>query len=97
MNVSSLTSSVGIRITWDEVRPEARHGIIRGYNVSYEDSNGVRKWINVEGDGNRELVITGLQFLHQYKVKVSAYTSVGDGPKSSEINVTTEESSKGLS
>ena len=57
----------------------------------------MRKWITVEGDGNRELVITGLQFLHQYKVKVSAYTSVGDGPKSSEINVTTEESSKGLS
>ena len=78
------------------MRPEARHGIIRGYKVSYEDSDGVIKWINVDGEDNRDVVITGLQFLNEYKVKVLAYTSVGDGPESSEILVTTEESSKVL-
>ena len=92
-----MKSAVGIRVTWDEVRAEARHGIIRGYNVSYDDSNGVLKWINVDGADNREVMITGLTFLHEYKVKLLAYTSVGDGPESSEILVTTEESSKNLS
>ena len=92
-----MTSAVGIGVTWDEVRAEARHGIIRGYKVSYEDSNGVIKWINVDGADNREVRITGLKFLHDYKVKVLAYTSVGDGPESSEILVRTEESSKNFS
>jgi hypothetical protein len=92
-----MTSSVGILVTWDEVRPEARHGVIRGYKVSYEKAGGVVKWKNVDGGDSREVNITGLQFLTEYKVNVLAYTSVGDGPESAEISVTTDESSKSFS
>ena len=94
VNATSLTSTVGIRVTWDEVRPEARNGIIRGYNVSYMDTHGVVKWISVSDSDTREVTITGLRFLSEYKVKVLAYTSVGNGPESAEIAIMTEESSK---
>ena len=74
--------------------PEARHGIIRGYKVSYEGTDGVIKQINVDGGDSREVKITGLKFLTNYTIKVLAYTSVGDGPESSEIYIRTDESSK---
>ena len=96
MNAISLTSTVGIRVTWDEVRPEAKNGIIRGYNVSYTSTDGVVKWVHVNDSDSRDVVITGLRFLTEYKVTVLAYTSVGNGPVSAEISVTTEESSKTL-
>ena len=83
-------------MTWDEVELQARHGIIRGYKAFCEDPNGVVTTTNVEGGDSREVMITGLQFLTEYKVSVLAYTSVGDGPQSTQIAVTTDESSKNL-
>ena len=89
-----MTSTVGLLVTWDEVRPDARHGIIKGYKVSYGTSGEPVKWINVEGGDSRKVNITGLKFLTQYQVKVLAYTSVGNGPECPAISITTEESSE---
>ncbi|XP_028403037.1 uncharacterized protein LOC114525804 isoform X2 [Dendronephthya gigantea] len=92
VNATAMTSTVGVLLTWDEVRPDARHGIIKGYKVSYGIAGEAVKWINLEDAGSRKVNITGLKFLTEYQVKVLAYTSVGDGPECTAISITTEES-----
>ncbi|XP_028417432.1 uncharacterized protein LOC114541817 [Dendronephthya gigantea] len=92
VNASAMTSTVGVLLTWDEVRPDARHGIIKGYKVSYGIAGEAVKWINVEDADSRKVNITGLKFLTEYQVKVLAYTSVGNGPECTAISITTEES-----
>ncbi|XP_028403035.1 uncharacterized protein LOC114525803 isoform X3 [Dendronephthya gigantea] len=92
VNATAMTSTVGVLVTWDEVRPDARRGIIKGYKVSYGIAGEVVKWINVDGADSRKVNITGLKFLTEYQVKVLAYTSVGDGPECTAISITTEES-----
>ncbi len=90
---STGTESVGILVKWDDVRPEERNGIILGYKVTYW-KDIFRRTVRVRDSNAREVEIIRLEYRTEYKVEVSAYTSVGDGPESSVVNVTTDETSK---
>jgi hypothetical protein len=90
---STGTESVGILVKWDNVIAEERNGIILGYTVTYW-KDLIKRTVRVNDSDAREVEIIRLQYLTNYKVEVSAYTSVGDGPKSLVVNVTTDETSK---
>lgn len=94
--VSTGTKFVGVLVTWDKVRSDERNGIILGYKVIYWTGSEDKNTVNVSDSSAREIEISGLWFLTEYKVEVLAYTKVGDGPRSAVVTVTTDESSKNL-
>ena len=80
-------------VEWSEVPEEQRNGEIQGYRVLYNDSNGPEQEKTVNAP-NRQTSLTDLKKSAVYTIKVLAFTSVGDGPASPEISVTTDEDSK---
>ena len=86
-------SSTSIVVQWNEVPQEHRNGEIQGYRVLYSDADGREKKKTVDAP-TRETSLIGLNKSTTYTIKVSAFTSVGDGPASSGTSVTTAEDSK---
>ena len=85
----SLTSIV---VQWNEVPQEHRNGEIQGYRVLYSDTDGLETKKTVDA-ATRETSLIGLNKSTTSTIKVLAFTSVGDGPASPEISVTTAEDS----
>ena len=88
MNVrSQVLSSTSINVTWEEISPIRRNGIITVYEVLYvplETFGGAIGSENVNATGLfYELV--GLEEYVNYNISVRAYTRVGFGPYSDEI------------
>ena len=78
------------------MRSDERNGIILGYKVIYWTGSEDENTVNVPDNHAREIEISGLWFLTEYKVEVLAYTKVGDGPESAVVTVITDESSRNL-
>ena len=85
--------SASIVVQWNEVPQEHRNGEIQGYRVLYSDADGLETKKTVDAP-TRETLLIGLKKSTTYTIKVLAFTSVGDGPASSGISVTTAEDSK---
>ena len=88
------SSSTSILVTWNEVLPDDRNGIITSYNITYksqtENDNG-----NVQVNGSvRETELTNLKEYVNYNITVLASTVKGDGPASDVIVVRTDQDSK---
>ena len=89
MAASNFTS---VLASWQLPPEESRHGIIRGYKLFYRDINGgVDSTVEVliHDAAIRSKSVTGLQSHTDYEFQVLAFTSVGDGPKSSVKGVET--------
>eukprot|EP00794_Sanderia_malayensis_P019880 gene19880-21821_t len=84
----TLTSATSrsLSIQWQDVVAEHRNGIITKYKLYYKQSYGSSSWttviINAPG---KSYTITGLNLWTYYDIKVSAFTSVGEGVKSTYI------------
>ena len=76
------------------MRPEERNGIILGYKVNYWTGMEQKETVNVPDSSAREIELSRLKFLTDYKMEVIAYTGAGDGPASAVVTATTDESSK---
>ncbi|PFX14396.1 Receptor-type tyrosine-protein phosphatase delta [Stylophora pistillata] len=86
---SNFTS---VLASWQLPPKESRHGIIRGYKLFYRDTNGgVDSTVEllIQDAAIRSTSVTGLQSHTDYEFQVLAFTSVGDGPKSSVKGVET--------
>ena len=93
-------SSTSIYVTWDVVPPIDQNGIITMYEVVYqplETFNGIisTQTMNVSGT-EMSVILIELQEFVNYTISVRAYTSVGAGPYSNEVTVTTLEDCKWL-
>ncbi|XP_013386811.1 protein sidekick-2 isoform X2 [Lingula anatina] len=90
-------NSTSIRAQWDPVGSQFMNGISLGFKLIYRKVNDVREQItNVPIDptnyyGTQTGYIVNLEKFTEYKVSVLCYTSKGDGPRSSTLNVTTAE------
>ncbi|XP_062240124.1 receptor-type tyrosine-protein phosphatase delta-like isoform X9 [Platichthys flesus] len=80
----STTTAV---IHWDE--PEEANGQIMGYRVYYtmDPSQHVNLWEKQIVRGSNFVTIQGLIPNKTYNIKVLAYTSVGDGPLSTDLQI----------
>ena len=88
LHVTSL-SARSIQISWSPLPPNERNGLITGYVVTITnvDTNEVS---TVEITGRTSTSIATLPYT-SYMVSVAARTSVGVGPRSTEIIILTPE------
>lgn len=83
-HMMSTTTAV---IHWDE--PEEANGQIMGYRVYYtsDSTQHVNMWEKQIVRGSNFVTIQGLIPNKTYYIKVLAYTSVGDGPLSADLQI----------
>ena len=84
---SQVLSSTSINVTWGEIPPIRRNGIITAYEVLYEPLETFGGLIGSESVNttNMYFVLFGLQEYVDYNISVRAYTEVGPGPYSQGI------------
>lgn len=88
-----VNNSTTVTASW-RLPPEiARNGIIRGFRLLYKkkDSGGLPAILNIRNGTIHSQVVTGLDKYSEYEFQVVAFTSVGDGPKSSVVVKRTKE------
>uniref|UniRef100_A0A8V0YDU0 Receptor-type tyrosine-protein phosphatase S n=1 Tax=Gallus gallus TaxID=9031 RepID=A0A8V0YDU0_CHICK len=85
-----MLSSTTILVQWEE--PEEPNGQIQGYRVYYtmDPTQHVNSWLKHNVADSHITTIGNLVPQKTYSVKVLAFTSVGDGPLSSDIQVITQ-------
>ena len=90
---SSYTS---ITASWQLPPENARHGNITGFKLFYRKKGSMGPLLNltIHGREKRSKDVTGLARDTEYEFQVLAFTSVGDGPRSSVKYETTMEDGK---
>ncbi|XP_075683347.1 receptor-type tyrosine-protein phosphatase delta isoform X44 [Rhinoderma darwinii] len=85
-----MLSSTTILVQWEE--PEEPNGQIQGYRVYYtmDPTQHINSWTKYNVADSQITTIGNLVPQRTYLVKVLAFTSVGDGPLSNEIQVITQ-------
>ena len=93
----TASSSTSITVSWQLPPADFRHGIIIGFKLFYKISGFVRSptTLTIRNETTRTEDIIGLDKYTEYEFQVLAFTSVGDGPKSSvEVERTMEDGKK---
>ncbi|XP_031751435.1 receptor-type tyrosine-protein phosphatase delta isoform X41 [Xenopus tropicalis] len=85
-----MLSSTTILVQWEE--PEEPNGQIQGYRVYYtmDPTQHINSWTKHNVADSQITTIGNLEPQKTYSVKVLAFTSVGDGPLSNDIQVITQ-------
>ena len=81
----TVISSTSIRASWQLPPADSQNGIITGFKLFYKenDSAGSATMVPINSGGTLTKDVTGLNKYTEYEFQVLAFTSVGDGPKSS--------------
>ena len=92
------TSASTIRVSWTALTPQDQNGIIINYIIRYKAqtgsfSDGDEKTLQIS-DSATQANLTGLEAFVGYNISVTAATSVGEGPSSILLVVTTAEAGK---
>lgn len=77
-------------VTWDPVPREYINGRLLGYKVLYKRTSNYY-WERIVDTGNPDItrvVLPNMQTGERYQMSVTAYTSRGQGPRSSYIYIT---------
>ena len=77
LNVTSITTSTSVMVTWDTIECIERNGIIIGYVVEFQEQGGDR--IPAEAVG-QNFTASGLNPATQYTFQVAGINSNGTGP-----------------
>ena len=78
-----------ITVQWGEVPCTHQNGEITGYIVEARISGALIRTVNVNDGSAREATVSGLNPTTAYTVTVAAVNSVGSGPFSDGISITT--------
>ena len=94
-----VKSSTEIAVTWKNVAGPDRNGIVMGFRVYYkavwELAVDKTEKVQVLNDGNAVAQVLGnLEKDMLYNIRVAAFTSKGDGPKSDIVAVQTDQKGK---
>ncbi|XP_022810047.1 MAM and fibronectin type III domain-containing protein 1-like [Stylophora pistillata] len=87
----TVNSSTSITASWHLPPEDFRHGIIRGYKLFYKKKGSALATSLTTDSGNTSKRVTNLDKYTEYEFQVLAFTSAGDGPKSSAVFTTTME------
>ena len=89
-------TSTSIEASWQLPPAEDRNGIITGFKLFYKKkgSSGSSTQTTISSGSTLRKVVTGLDKYTEYEFEVLAFTSVGDGPKSSVESQRTMEDGK---
>ena len=90
-------SSTAIRVSWDPAPPIDQNGVIAQYEVEYNQTTFSEVSLyngTIVSSTTLMVDLTGLDEDVEYTIRVRAYTSVGAGPYSVLVTVTTNEDCK---
>ena len=94
----TASSSTSVTASWQLPPKNSRNGIIRGFKLFINRKGSGDKpdvqFIDVSNASLYTKTVTGLQGSTEYELQVLAYTSAGDGPRSSVQVVKTKRSGK---
>ena len=85
-----------ILVLWDAVKPQYTNGQIQGYTVHYRNYDYYyyyyyygdhAKNVTINDPNVFQMVLHGLNGGSKYQIAVSAFTSVGEGPRSPWISL----------
>ena len=95
MSLTAKTST-SIEASWQLPPAEDRNGIITGFKLFHKKkvSSESLTQITINSGSTLTKAVTGLDKYTEYECRVLAFTSVGDGPKSSVTSVRTKEDGK---
>ena len=83
-------NSTSIEVLWELPPYNSRGGIIRGYKLFVTPANGgSEQMINIEDNYTDVYAVSGLRVATTYRFSILAYTSVGDGPRSIGLTIST--------
>ena len=85
----AASSSTSILASWLLPPEKFRNGIITGFKLFYKEKGKMGATETINGGASRIRNVTGLKKSKEYEFQVLAFTSVGDGPKSSVKTVRT--------
>ena len=87
------SSSTSVTASWQLPSVESRHGVLIGFKLSYKEkvSPATQVILNITNGTVETKEISGLKKYTEYEFQVLAFTSAGDGPKSSVVVVRTNE------
>ena len=94
----TANNSTSIKASWQLPPADSRHGIIRGFQLSYKKkgSAGLPTALTINNGTILNKDVTELDEYTEYEFQVLAFTPVGDGPKSSVELARTMEDGKHL-
>ena len=89
----TASSSTSVRASWQLPPADSRNGIIAGFKLFYKKKGiaATRDSLNITNGTVETKEITGLDKYTEYEFRVLAFTSAGDGPKSSVVVKRTKE------
>ena len=91
----AASTSTSITVSWQLPPEYARHGNITGFKLFYKEKDSVES-LNMFTNNVTSLskVVSGLDKYTEYEFQVLAFSSQGDGPKSSVVIERTKEDGK---
>ena len=89
-------SSTSIQVNWKAIRKSYIHGVLRGYVVLYRRANETNRTTEAVhvGPDTTSLLLRDLWIYTKYAISIYGFTNAGDGRKSKQIVVSTDESGK---
>ena len=88
------TSSTSIEVTWGEVPADKQHGTILRYTIIYKETEGAADTEKRVNSTARRIELQELMKYTAYSIQVLAATLKGDGPRSKNITVWTDQDGK---
>ncbi|XP_022806637.1 uncharacterized protein LOC111343720 [Stylophora pistillata] len=89
----TATTSTSITASWQLPPEDSRNGIIRGFKLFYKEkgSSGPQRMQRIDNEATRTKEVIGLEKFTEYEFQILAFTSVGDGSKSTAVFIKTKE------
>ena len=97
LNVTARTSTI-VTASWQLPPLDSRNGIIKGFKLFYKKktASGSLAMLRIDNGAIHDKTVIGLGYNTEYEFQVLAFTSAGDGPKSSPVVVRTMKVGKNL-
>ena len=72
-----------IEVKWDEVDSQLKNGVIKGYKIFYKSEAEEERFVDIDYATVSQKLLNNLFANTWYNISMVAYTSVGDGIRSS--------------
>ena len=72
-----------IEVRWDEVDSQLKNGVIKGYKIYYKSEAEEERFVDIDDATVSQKLLNNLFANTWYNISMVAYTSVGDGVRSS--------------
>ena len=72
-----------IEVRWDEVDSQLKNGVIKGYKIYYKSEAEEERFVDIDDATVSQKLLKNLFANTWYNISMVAYTSVGDGIRSS--------------